>query len=195
MPLFLSIVFDVRKRRFAGGHGMNSQGVDQVQAVNRWTVLCVVLAGLASMGVSGQGADFWLITPEEAAAPGVPANNVGLSDQAISQGSEPLEVGREVDTGPIIEVLKPASNKVEVVPVEVWVQFAARSAPVDISSLKVQVVKLVLIDITDRVRPYTDVQGIHIPDAKLPSGEHKVRISLADREGGLTRKEMVVTVP
>jgi len=144
------------------------------------------------MGASGQGGEFWLITAEEAATPGAPANNV---DQFTTRGLGPFEVGRELDTGPLIEVLKPATNKVEVTPVEVSVKFAARSAPVDISSLKVQVVKLVPIDITERVRPYTDIQGIHIPDAKLPSGEHKVRISLADKEGGLTRKEMVVTIP
>jgi hypothetical protein len=75
------------------------------------------------------------------------------------------------------------------------VKFAPRNAPVDVSSLKVQVVKLIPIDITDRVRPYVTAEGIQIPDAKLPSGEHKVRLSLSDNAGVVSRKEMTVTIP
>ena len=164
-------------------------------AVNQWWIFCVLTIGLVSLGATGQGEEFWLITPEEAAAPGVPAN-IGSNGQITARGLlPPVEVGRDVDLGPMIQVVKPAADKIESTPVEVSVKFAPRSAPVDISSLKVQVVKLVPIDITDRIRPYTDVEGIHIPDAKLPSGEHKVRISLSDKEGGLTRKEMTVTIP
>jgi hypothetical protein len=57
------------------------------------------------------------------------------------------------------------------------------------------VVKLVSIDITDRVRPYTSPQGIHIPDARLPSGTHIVRISVADTAGGVSRKQITVSIP
>lgn len=164
--------------------------------VNHRRTLCVLLVGVAFawLGASTPGDEFWLITPEEAAKPGAPANADALNP-FTTRGLSPLEVGRDVDTGPMIEVLKPSVKKVETTPVEVSVKFAPRSAPVDISSLKVQVVKLIPIDITDRVRPYTDPEGIHIPDARLPSGEHKVRISLSDKDGGMTRKEMTVTIP
>lgn len=169
-------------------------GNHATHTVNRWSMLCVLAVGIVCLGASRQGGEFWLITPEEAAAPGAPANNIG-SGEITSRSLSPFEVSREVDLGPVIQVVKPSADKIESTPVEVSVKFAPRSAPVDISTLKVQVVKLVPIDITDRIRPYADIEGIHIPDAKLPSGEHKVRISLADKEGGLTRKEMTVTVP
>ena len=164
-----------------------------IRPVNHLLALCVVFACLAWGGAAwaaGPGEGVWLVTPEEAALPPAPA------DQITTRGLGPFEVGREVpDTGPLIEVVKPAGGKMQSPPVEVSVKFAPRGAPVDVSSLKVQVVKLIPIDITDRVRPYATSEGIEIPDAKLPSGEHKVRLSLSDNAGGVSRKEMTVTIP
>lgn len=163
-----------------------------IRPVNHLLALCVVLAGLAWGGAAcaTRPSDaVWLVTPEEAAMPSAPA------DQITTRGLGPFEIGREApDTGPLIEVLKPEGGKAQSPPVAVSVKFAPRNAPVDVSSLKVQVVKLIPIDITDRVRPYVTAEGIEIPDAKLPSGEYKVRLSLSDNAGGISRKEMTVTI-
>lgn len=163
-----------------------------IRPVNLSLALCVVFASLAGDGAvyaAGPSEEFWLITPEEAALPAEPAGRV------TTPGGLPFDVGREApDTGPLIEVIKPEASKVQSAPLEVSVKFAPRNAPVDVSSLKVQVVKFVPIDITDRVRPYASTEGIEIPDARLPSGEHRVRINLSDIAGGMTRKEMTVTI-
>lgn len=149
--------------------------------------VAVFLLALAS-GVHAAGADgFWLITPEEAATP--PAST--------EKGGQPLDIGRDApDTGPLIEVLKPLSGAPVSAPLEIAVRFVPRSAPVDLSSLKVTVVKFIGIgiDITDRVRPFATPAGIQIPDAKLPSGEHTVRITVADASGGVSQKQLTLTV-
>jgi hypothetical protein len=165
---------------------MMMPGIRVRKAVNRLLVFCVMLTGLWSSDAVRANEGFWLITPEEAASP--PA-----ADQVVPRGL--LEAGREEpDTGPLIDVLKPLVGKAQPVPLEIVVKFEPRNAPVDVSSLKVTLVKFVPIDITDRVRPYTSPEGIRIPDARLPSGEHTVRISLADNVGGVSRKQMTVTI-
>ena len=163
---------------------MRTHGSHVIRPVNPSLLLCVLFASLALAGAArgtSPTEGFWLITPEEAAMPAEPAY------PTTTKGLGPFDIGREArDTGPLIEVVKPEGGKVQSPPVEVSVKFAPRNAPVDVSSLKVLVVKFIPIDITDRVRPYTTAEGIEIPDAKLPSGEHKVRLSLSDSTGGVT---------
>lgn len=144
-------------------------------------LLAVLAGGVHAAGSYG----FWLITPEEAAMP--PAST--------EKGGQPLDIGREpLDTGPLIEVLKPVPGALPAVPLEITVKFVPRSAPVDLSSLKVMVVKFIGIDITDRVRPFATPAGIQIPNAKLPAGEHTVRITVSDASGGVSQKQLTLTV-
>ncbi len=156
----------------------------------RLGLLLVGLVGMLVLGAGGHAAtmqqEFWLITPEEAAmAPAPERPGVGRVD-----------VSREPpDTGPAIEVLKPADGTVPTVPMEVTIRFMPRSAPVDITTLQISVVKFISIDITDRVRPYVSPTGIQIADAKLPSGKHIVRISLADTGGGVSNKQITMSIP
>jgi hypothetical protein len=140
---------------------------------------------LHSFAIAGEPGVVWLITPEEAAAP---------------DDAEPLVQSRGLgpklpDAGPMIELLLPLENATISVPTEVSVRFTPRNAPVDLSTLQVTLVKLIRIDITDRLKPYTSPTGIKIPDANLPSGEHKVRITLGDAEGGVTSKDMIFKIP
>ena len=146
---------------------------------------CLVFA-LASAGLAGNTVQngFWLITPEEAALPGASPEELGV------RGGVPLDIGREVeDIGPMIEVVRPEENKPHSPPIEVSVRFAPRQQPIDFKSLKVTVVKFIAIDITDRVRPYLSETGIQIPDAKLPGGEHTVRVTLSDVTGAVSIKQ------
>jgi hypothetical protein len=142
-----------------------------------------VLGSLTMEAVASE--ELWLITPEEAATP---------------EEAEPLIRSRGLgpklpDTGPMIELLKPLANETISVPTEIVVRFTPRSAPVDLSTLKVSVVKLVRIDITDRLTPYVSPTGIKIPDANLPSGEHKVRLTVGDAEGNVTSKDVIFKIP
>ncbi len=158
-------------------------------------VLTGTLAGLVLLGTGGvpraiADTDGWLITPEEAAQPPAPPGARELPH------SGPLDIGREPpDIGPIIEVLRPTEGTAPVPPIEIVIRFTPRQQPVDLKSLKVSVVKLISIDITDRVRPYVTDRGIQIPDAKLPSGEHTVRISLSDVTGAASVRQATMKIP
>ena len=139
------------------------------------------LLGLFCMASMGQaGAGDWLILPEEAAMAPAPEPGPGI-----------LEAGREdISAGPAIEVVEPLNGGRLPMPIQVLVRFAPRSEPVDLASLKVTLIKFISIDITDRIRPYVTAEGIQVPEAKIPSGKHRVRITLADRAGAWSVKEV-----
>jgi hypothetical protein len=139
------------------------------------------LIGLLFLATTG-GADTggWLITPEEAAM--APAADV-------TRGI--LEIGREdLSVGPVIDVVEPSNGSRLPMPVQVLIHFAPFSEPVDLASLKVVLIKFILIDITDRIRPYVTPEGIQVKEAKIPPGKHRVRITLADRAGTISIKEV-----
>ena len=165
---------------------MKQPHVSLLKHAVRVTATCAMLLTLtADVGAAGPDG-FWLVTPEEAA----------MAPVQERPGAGKVEVSREPpDTGPVIEVLKPTEGAVPTVPMEVTIRFTPRSAPVDMATLQVAVVKFITIDITDRVRPYVSPAGIQIPDAKLPSGKHIVRISVGDASGGMSNKQMTVSIP
>jgi len=125
--------------------------------------------------------DGWLITPQEAA----------LAPRAEAPGGAPLDVGRqESNLGPTIEILKPNAGGKASGPVEIQINFVPKTGPVDVTSLKVTVVKFIPFDITDRLRDYATADGIQIKEAKIPAGKHIVRISVADAQGTRSVKEI-----
>lgn len=125
--------------------------------------------------------DGWLITPEEAASAPV----------AALPGGAPFEVGRQdSNLGPTIEILKPNDGGKASGPIEIQINFVPKTGPVDVSSLKVTVVKFLSIDITDRLREYVSASGIQVKEAKIPAGKHIVRISVADAQGARSIKEI-----
>jgi hypothetical protein len=153
----------------------------------RMVMRCLKLAGLASligllslatMGRAETGG--WLITPEEAAM--APAADV-------TRGI--VEIEREdVSVGPVIDVVEPSNGSRLPMPVQVLIHFAPFSEPIDLASLKVVLIKFITIDITDRIRPYVTPEGIQVKEAKIPPGKHRVRITLADRAGTISTKEV-----
>jgi len=78
--------------------------------------------------------------------------------------------------------------------VEIIIQFKQREVSIDHMTITVTLVKFISIDITDRVKDYVSPDGIHIPQANLPSGTHTIRISVADIEGMVGVKEFIVEV-
>jgi len=152
---------------------------------------CLVVVGVAAVGayLSAPGGahaskDLWLITPQEAAmdpAPDLPGGGV-------------TAIGAESDLGPKIDVVKPINGGSAPPPVEVEIKFAQKGSPVDPESLKVSVVKFIDIDITDRVRAHSSTSGIHVPGAQIPSGKHTVRISIADKDGLRSVKDVTFEV-
>src|SRR2546426_1620937 len=127
--------------------------------------------------------EVWLVSPEEASMPGAPD-----IDSPRPRGIPPSDIG------PIIEVLEPVMDKLISVPTQIAVQFVPRRAPIAIDSLKVVLLKFISIDITERVKPYVSSAGIHVPNAKFPSGQHDLRITLADTEGNISDKQFTLTI-
>ena len=156
---------------------------------NLWLAWVLALSvPLCPLSVSAKSSETWLITPEEAAmAPASDGNGL--------QGGGLTDIGREdINTGPQIEILKPADGGRVPSPVEVAVRFVPRLDAVDLASLKVSIVKFITIDITDRIRPYATAEGIQLKEANIPSGKHRVRITVSDKAGGVSVKELWLEV-
>lgn len=141
-------------------------------------------AGSPASALGGAGPEgLWLVTPEEAMTPGE------VRTRGLFQLETPLP-----NTGPDIRIEKPGLDQTQQSPLDIAISFIARRAPVDLATLKVTLVKLVNIDLTDRVRQYVSPEGLRVPQVNLPSGEHIVRLSLGDQAGGVTVKEIILEV-
>lgn len=126
----------------------------------------------------------WLIKPEEAALP-----------PAVFERGGPTELSTPLpETGPDIEIVSPLADTPNASPLEIMIRFNPRNAPIDLSTLKVTLVKWINIDLTDRIREFVTPEGIHVGNAELPSGEHLVRFSLADQNGDITVKQVKLIV-
>lgn len=145
---------------------------------------------LMSGGAAPAESGFWLITPEEAAMAPVAVDPHAIRERGLFGGDEPALS----NTGPQIQLRKPGVGAEPSSPLDIEIQFIPRDAPVDLSTIKVTLVKIIDIDLTERVKPYVTVEGLHIKDAKLPSGEHTVRVSLGDTKGGVTVTQLVIKI-
>lgn len=144
--------------------------------------------GLAGCGLllaayiqSAAAGNLWLISPEEAAF--APAREESLIRSRGLNGK-----------GPRIDVLKPADDAPQQSPLEILVRFHPNPAAVNPESVKVQLVKFITIDITDRVKPYLSETGIDVKEAKIPTGTHLVRISVSDGKGETSSREIELQV-
>jgi len=145
---------------------------------------CIILVILTGTSWASEWAE--LILPEEAA--------LAEADPGTRFGKPPINIGLESRSlGPLIEVLEP-SGGVSQNPVAIKVHFTAQASPVELSTLKVDLLKFITIDLTDRVKPYASVTGIDVREAKLPSGKHHVRISIADQLGAISTKDVYMEV-
>ena len=147
----------------------------------------ILLASSALGALQDQG--FWLITPQEATM------KAAMPDAETSEGGPFSQIGRpEMNIGPIVEVVKPHTDKPIGSPVEVIINFKERLAKINLDSLIVEVEKFINIDITDRVKPFCSEKGIHIPDALLPSGKHTIIFYIEDIKGNPTELSLVIHV-
>jgi hypothetical protein len=125
--------------------------------------------------------ELWLISPEEAAFAPAPEES-----RIRSRGLN--------DKGPKIDVLKPVEDTPQQSPLEILIRFYPNPAAVNPASVKVQLVKFISIDITDRVKPYLSETGIDVKEAKIPTGTHLVRISVSDGKGETSSREIELQV-
>jgi hypothetical protein len=141
-----------------------------------------LVIGLGLILLSGIGQSFaaspddWLITPDEAAL--APAMDDGIRPRGLS------------DAGPGIEVVRPKEGEIVPTPAEILIRFLPKTVTIDLSSLKVTLLKFIPIDLTDRLKPYVNPDGIAVKEAKVPTGAYRVRITLSDAQGKTSTREI-----
>ncbi len=121
-----------------------------------------------------------LLTPEEA---------------GMEEASPDRYRGFVLNDGPEIKIVQPEDAKEYKSPLQIFVQFMPRNGKeVDLRTFKVECLKLIDIDLTSRVLPYTNKERLKVDNAELPTGNHKIRITIGDVGGGLTQKIFEVVI-
>jgi hypothetical protein len=135
-----------------------------------------LLSAVITLPVSAHAAA--LITPEEAALPpmkGAVANS-----------------NRGITRGPKITVTEENGAKS---PIRFQVKFQPLGgSTIDVEGMKVIYLKQPNVDLTSRVKPFTQASGIDMPDAQLPPGDHLVRIDVKDSEGRVSTTSFVLKI-
>jgi len=132
------------------------------------TLTCAVIFGAATaMPIAAHAAA--LITPEEAALP-------------PQKGAVPNS-GRGITRGPKIQV-PDAESGMRTSPMRFQVRFQTfGGSSIDLEALKVTYLKTPVVDLTPRIKPFAQPNGIDMPDAQLPPGDHLVRVDIKDSDG------------
>jgi len=131
----------------------------------RKTLLGLFAAGLM---ISGAGAT-QLITQEEASLP-PPKGAVALDRRGILRS-------------PKVEMISP-SQAVNGSPLRLRLRFESfGGAKIDPDSVKVLFLRTPNVDLTSRVKPFIDADGINMQDAELPPGDYTFRVDIKDSDG------------
>ena len=132
------------------------------------TLTCAAIFGAATaMPIPARAAP--LITAEEAALP-------------PQKGAVPNS-GRGITRGPKIQV-PDAETGAQTSPMHFQVKFQTfGGSSIDLEALKVTYLKTPVVDLTPRIKPFAQPNGIDMPDAQLPPGDHLVRIDIKDSDG------------
>jgi hypothetical protein len=127
----------------------------------------ILVAGLMYIGSVRAHANNILITEDEAKLP---------------PPKESSDKTRGITRGPRIEYL--SEGNATRAPIHFRVKFQSfGGAKIDIESLKVTYVKNPAVDLTARLKPFTQPTGIDMPNAALPAGDHILRVDLKDSDG------------
>lgn len=148
-------------------------GKDRWLTIPIGLVIGVLMCGTAFAGSMEAN---WLISPGEAAL--APAPDDGIRSRGLS------------DAGPVIDIVKPEDGSVTSGAAEFLIRFLSKTVTIDLTSLKVTLLKFISIDLTDRLKPYVNLEGIALKDAKVPTGTYRIRISLSDAQGKTSTKEI-----
>ena len=123
-----------------------------------------------------------LITPEEAAQPDAPT-------------MRGIELSRMEDKGPQIKISSPQLDEPLRTPFVIDITFeASPDKIIDYDSLRVKYVKLIHIDLTDRLKPHLDNNRLIVRDVKVPYGKHCLQVFVAYTSGEKTMMKIVLDV-
>jgi hypothetical protein len=135
-----------------------------------------VVAALIALGLAGPAwaqskpAKVVLITEAEAGLPSLP-------DSALA-----MRAG--VTRGPKILMVSPTANASLKSPFPLRLKFETfGGAKIDPASIKVTYLKNPSVDLTARIGPITQGDGIDVAEAEVPPGTHHIRVNVKDSEG------------
>jgi hypothetical protein len=129
-----------------------------------------VLFGVVTAGLlfSGAAKAAQLITEEEARLP--PPKGAVASER------------RGIMRGPKVEFISPGDAVSS--PLRLQLKFESfGGAKIDPESVKVIFLRTPNVDLTPRVKPFVQADGINMQDAELPPGEYTVRVDIKDSDG------------
>jgi hypothetical protein len=141
-----------------------------------------LMAGiLVAVAVPDPAAAQVLITEAEANLPPAP-------------GAVPVD-SRGITRGPRVEVVSPAKGKPLRSPLNLRIKFSPHGgAKIDPESVKVIYVKQPAVDLTSRVKAFTQPTGIELPAAELPLGDHLIRIDVKDSDGRTATTSFILKI-
>jgi len=132
--------------------------------------------------IPSEGDALNLITPEEASQPDAP----------IPKGIESIKIE---GNGPRIKIASPPLDKPLKVPFVIDILFEGLSnKSIDYESLRVRYLKLVPIDLTNRLRHYLRENRLLVKDVKVPQGIHRLQVLIAYTSGEKTVMDIVLTI-
>jgi hypothetical protein len=89
---------------------------------------------------------------------------------------------RGILRGPKVEVVSP--NEPSHSPLRLQLKFESfGGAKINPDSVKVIYLRTPNVDLTPRVKPFIQVDGIDMPDSELPPGEYMLRVDVKDSDG------------
>ena len=134
--------------------------------MKRTILLGLVAAGLLFSGAARAATQ--LITEEEARLP--PPKGAIAADR------------RGIMRGPKVEFVSPRDSVNS--PLRLVLKFESYGgAKIDPESVKVIFLRSPNVDLTARVKPFVQPDGINMQDAELPPGEYTVRVDIKDSDG------------
>lgn len=99
---------------------------------------------------------------------------------------------RGITRGPRISLLPESEARS---PIHLQLKFQVfGGAKIDPQSLRVTLLKTPEVDLTPRVKPFAQVDGVDMPEAEAPAGDYAVRVELQDSEGRATAKTFSLKV-
>lgn len=130
------------------------------------------------------------LVPERAVAETL----ISIDEAALppQKGAVP-NLGRGVTRGPKVLLLDLESEQKSPLRFQIKFQTFA-GARVDFNSLKISYLKEPVVDLTQRVRPFTYAAGIDMANAQAPPGDHLIRVDIKDSEGRTASRSFLLRV-
>lgn len=103
---------------------------------------------------------------------------------------------RGISRGPGVKIMSPESAQATVTsPFDLKIKFEPRGGvKIDPTATKVVYLKAKPVDLLPRVQPSLSENGIDLPRAEVPPGEHAIQITVQDIEGRVTNTVLQLNV-